>query len=103
MTATINDSSLGRLPPENSSPACGGGRVGGRFRASGSGGANAVTRNVRRVQRGGRSLAKVRHAERPSPGPSRKREGGKGAGSHRAGWRHDETLPGVCPASGGLA
>ena len=45
------------------------------------GGANAAIRNVRRVQRGGRrSPAKVRHAERPSPNPSR-----------RAGGEHDET------------
>ena len=41
-------------PPGTSSPACGGGRVRGRLRASGS---------------GRRSLAKVRHTERPSPAP----------------------------------
>ncbi len=54
----------GRLRPENSSPACpgsrsgacGGGRVGARFRASGS---------------GGRSPAEIRRAERPSPNLSR--------------------------------
>ena len=34
---TIIDWNLCRLPPTNPSPACGGGRVGGRFRASGSG------------------------------------------------------------------
>ena len=34
---TIVDWNLCRLPPTNPSPACGGGRVGGRFRASGSG------------------------------------------------------------------
>ncbi len=46
--------------------------MGGRFRASGSGGANAAIRQVRRVSRGGgHSPARARHAERPSPGPSR--------------------------------
>ena len=59
------------------SPACGGGRVGGRFRASGSGGANAAIRNVRRVRRGGRrSPAEARRAARPSPDPSRPAGGG---------------------------
>ena len=70
---TIIAWNLCRSPPETSSPACGGGRVGARFRASGSGGANAAIRNVRRVQRaGGRSPAKTRHAERPAPSPSRR-------------------------------
>ena len=54
------------------SPACGGGRVGDRFRASGS---------------GGRSPAKPRHAERPSPGPSR-----------QVGGAQNETLPDMKPA-----
>ena len=86
---TVVDRNLCRLPPAASSPACGGGRVGGRFRASGSGGANAAIRNVRRVRRGGgRSPAKARHAERPTPNPSR-----------RAGGEHDGTPPNMSPAS----
>ena len=60
----VVDPNLCRQPLGNSSPACGGGRVGGRLRASGS---------------GGRSPARARHAERPSPNPSRKREGRQGA------------------------
>ena len=36
---TIIARNLCRSPPETSSPACGGGRVGARFRVSGSGGA----------------------------------------------------------------
>ena len=60
----VVDRNLCRQPLESSSPACGGGRVGGRFRASGS---------------GGRSPAKPRHAERPSPGPSRPAGGETGS------------------------
>ena len=44
-----------------------------RLRASGSGGANAAIRNVRRVQRGGgRNPARARRAGRPSSDPSRR-------------------------------
>ena len=61
----------------------------GTASASGSGGANAAIRNVRRIRRGGRrSLSKTRHAERPTPGPSR-----------RAGGEHDGTFPNMSPAS----
>ena len=58
--------------------------MGARFRASGSGGANAAIRKVRRVQRGGgRSPATVRRAEGPSPGLSR--PAGEGNGGRREG------------------
>ena len=43
------------------------GRVGARFRASGSGGANAAIRNVRRVQRGGANAA-IRNVRRVQRG-----------------------------------
>ena len=83
------DRNLFWLLPETASPASGGGRVGARFRASGSGGVNAALRKFRRVRRGdGRSPAKARHAGRPSPNPSRRARG-----------EHDGTLPGMGPAS----
>ena len=69
--------------------------MGGRFRPSGSGGANAAIRNVRRVQRGGgRSPAKARHAERPSPGPSRRAGGERNAPEHESCIEH----PGIVPS-----
>ena len=58
----VVDRNRWQRPPGHSSPACGGGRVGGRLRASGS---------------GRRSPATVRHAERPSPNPSRRAGGEK--------------------------
>ena len=60
-------------------PACGGGRVGARFRVSGSGGANAAIRSVRRVQRGGG--ARQRPVTPRGPPPAPRRAGGEKRGS----------------------
>ena len=70
---TIIGWNLCRSPPEVSSPACGGGWVGARFRASGSGGRSPVTLS---------SLPPHSLRWRPTPGPSR-----------RAGGEYDGTFP----------
>ena len=76
-------------------PACGGGRVGGCFRVSGSGGANAAIRSVRRVQRGGGARQRPVTPRGPPPAPPAEREGRKGAASRE----HESCIerPGTMP------